>query len=63
MESTVAIQCEDGGSWMHRVIEEASSSEHNQRSYIVRVMKTDRLMTWNTRYLHNTPITTQQYLW
>ena len=61
--STVAIQYEDGGPWMHRVIEEANKIDHNGRSYTNRVMNTGRLIMQITRHICSTPITTQQYLW
>ena len=58
--STVAVQHEDGGPWMHAVIEEANKSDHCGRSYIIRVMKTGRLVMWNTTHICNTPITMEQ---
>ena len=39
MGSMVAIQCEDGGPWIHGVIEEANNSNHNGRSYSARVIE------------------------
>ena len=33
------------------VIEEANNSDHNGKSYIVRVMKTGRLIMWNTKHM------------
>ena len=47
----------------HSVIEEANNSDHNGRSYIVRVIKMGRLIMWNTRHICSIPITTEQYHW
>ena len=50
------------GVWSHGVIKEANNSNHGGISYIIGVMKMGRLIMWNTRQIHNTPITTKQYL-
>ena len=63
IRSTVAIQHEDGGPWMHGVIKGTNNSYHNWRSYIVRVTKTGRLIILNTRHIGNTTITIEQHLW
>ena len=34
MGSTLAIQCENGGPWTHRVIEKVNISDHNGKSCI-----------------------------
>ena len=47
---------------MHRVIEEANSTDHNGWSYIIRVMKTGRLIMCHTMHICRTPVTTEQYL-
>ena len=60
--STVAVQCEDGGPWLHCVIKEANNSGHSGRSFIIRVAKMGRLIMWNTRHICSTSITTEQYL-
>ena len=60
--STGAMQCEDGGPWIHGVIEEANNNGHIGRSYIITVMKTGRVITQNTRHICNTPIPPEQYL-
>ena len=52
--STVAIQCEDEGPWTHGVIKVANSSDHNGRSSIVRVTKTDRFRRQNTKHICST---------
>ena len=41
--SMVVIQLKDGGPWMHRVTKEAYNSDHNGRSYIVRVTKNGQI--------------------
>ena len=46
---------------MHEVIEEANSSYHRGRFYIIRVMKMGRLITWNMKHKCSTPVTRQQY--
>ena len=56
--STLAVQNEDGGPWMHGTSEETNSTDHQGQSYIIRVIKTGRLMTDICR----TPIPAQQYL-
>ena len=33
--STVAVQCKDGGPWMHKVIEEVNGSDHRGQSYVI----------------------------
>ena len=38
--STVAIQCEDGGPWIHGTIVGADNHNHNYRSYTIRSTKT-----------------------
>ena len=60
--STVAMQHEYGGPWTHRIIKEANNSEHNGRSYIIRVIKIEKFITQNTRHIHSAPITREQYL-
>ena len=47
---------------MHGTIEEANSSDHRGRSYIIRVVKTGRLITQDMRYIGSTLVTTEQYL-
>ena len=44
VQATVAVQWEHGRPGMYRVIVEAISTYYNQQSYIVRVMKTGRLI-------------------
>ena len=38
-------------------------TDHQEQSYIIRVMKTGRLITCNKRHICSIPITTEQYLW
>ena len=52
----------DGGPWTHDMIVEGHSADHNGWSYIVRITKTGRLITFNTRFIQKTPIMTEQYL-
>ena len=33
--STVALQCEDGGPWMHSVVQEANHNDHNGWTCII----------------------------
>ena len=61
--STVALQHEDGGPWMHRVIDEVNNSDHKGRSYIIRVVTMSRPITWNRRHICSSPVTTEKYLW
>ena len=41
----------------------ANSSDYRGRSYMLRVMKRDRLVTHHTRHIFSNSITTEQYLW
>ena len=61
--STVVMRHEDGGPWTIGIITAANNSDQTERSYIIRVTKMGRLMTWNTRHTCSTPITTEQYIW
>ena len=49
--STVAMQGEDGGSWMHGMVVEGTSIDQNRQSYIVRVTKMGRLITLYARHI------------
>ena len=60
--ATVAVQLDDDGSWMHGVIVDTNSTDHNGSSYIVRVTKKERLVTHNTKHICKTLITLEQYL-
>ena len=46
---------------MHGVMEEANGSDHNEQSFTIWVMKTGRCIMQNTKDIHRTPITTEQY--
>ena len=61
--ATVAMQQQDGGKWIHGVIVEVNSTDHNGWSYIVRVMKMGRIITYNTRHICKTLLSVKQYLW
>ena len=52
--STVALQWEDSGPQMHEVITEASSTDLNGWSYIIKVTKMGRLITHNMTHLKDT---------
>ena len=41
--STVAVQCEDGGSWTHGTIEGKGNHNHHQRSYNIHITKRDHM--------------------
>ena len=56
------MQHEDGGPWTHGILKEAKSKDHRGGSFIIRVTIMGRLLTWNTRHICSTPITTEQYL-
>ena len=62
IRSSVAGNHEKRGTWMHRVSEEANSSDHRGRTYIVRVIKTDRLIMQKIIHINRVPVTTEQYL-
>ena len=61
IRSTVAVQHEDEGPWMHRVFEEANNTDHNGWSYIITVIKTGRHIVHSTGLICRTPITREQY--
>ena len=60
--STIALQPEDRRPWMHRVIEEGNGSGYKGWSYIILVIKTGRLITWNIKGINSTPVIIKQYL-
>ena len=60
---TVAVQHEDGGPWTQGIMEEMNDTDQPRWSYIIRVMKTGRLIMCNTRHICRTPTTIEQYLW
>ena len=62
MGSTLAIQCKDGGLWIHGIVEEVKGTDHHGCSYIIRVRKTGRLIVHYMGHIHSTLITTEQYL-
>ena len=51
------------GPWIHRVIVEPNGSDHRGSSYITWVTKTGRIITHNTKYIHGTPISAEEYLY
>ena len=54
--STVAVECEDGGLWIHGTIEGKGDHNHRNRSYIIHI--TDRKISYmkQTAYQINTDI-------
>ena len=62
IESTVAVQWEDGRPWIHGVIGEANGSDHKGQSCMIEIMKTGKLIIWNRKYLCNISITMKQYI-
>ena len=61
IESRVAVQCEDAEPWTHTIVEEVNGTEHHGQSYIIQVMKTDRLIMCNISHICITPISREQY--
>ena len=51
-----------GGPWTPGVIEAATNSNHRGRSYILGVMKMERMIIWKTKHICSAPINTEQYL-
>ena len=60
--STIAVECDYGGSWTHGVIKQTNSSVHKGRLYIVRVAKTASLIPQNKSHIWSTSIATEQFL-
>ena len=58
--STVADQHKE---WVHGMVEEMNVTDHQGQSCIIRVMNTGKLIMHNMRYICNTLISTEQYLW
>ena len=63
LESTVVVQREDGGPWIHGMIEGKGDQNHHGRSYHICITKSDRLVTQNRQHIKQTPISAEQYLW
>ena len=61
--STVAIQMEDGGSWVYGKIIEGNNKGQQGWSYWVQVTKTGRVIMQNTKHIRYTLVTVEQYLW
>ena len=61
--STVVVQHEDGGPWIHGTIEGKGDHSHNDRSYTIQVTKTGQLISSNSKHVKPTQITAEQYLW
>ena len=63
IESTVAVQWEEGGLWTHDIIEGKGDQNHHDKSYHIHITKTGRLVTQNRQHLKPTQISAEQYLW
>ena len=63
IESTVAVQWEDGGPWTDGTVVEKGDHNHDNRSYTVYIRKTGQLNTRNSKQVMTTQITAKQYLW
>ena len=50
---------EDGDSWMHGMIIEGNSEDHQGWSYQVLVMKMGRVIIWNTKHIRHIPVTVE----
>ena len=62
MGSTVVVQYKDGGPWTHGMIEGKCDCNHHNRSYIICITKTGRLVTWSRQHIKPTQVSAEQYL-
>ena len=60
--STVAVQQQDGGLWLHGTVVGRGDHKHNNRSHKIRVTKTGHIITTNCKHITTTTITAEQYL-
>ena len=60
--STVEVQHEDGGCWMHGTVVGYRSDDNHGRSYKKWVTKMGFLITRTRRHIRNTPITAEKHL-
>ena len=58
----VSVQWEDGGLWTHGVIVKPNNDYHRVCPYTIQVMKTGRLIMWNSKHICSTSITADEYL-
>ena len=61
--STVVVQYEDGGPWIHGMIKGKGDDNHHNRSYHIHITKTGRLVTQNRQHIKPTQISAEQYLY
>ena len=60
--STVTVQRVDSWLWIHDRDTDHRNSDHNGRSYKIRIMKTGRVVKRTARQANTTPILPEQYL-
>ena len=60
--SAVVAQWEDGGPWTHWTVVAKGDHNHNNRSYMIRIFRTDQIVTRNRKHINTTPITVEKYL-
>ena len=48
--STVAVQQEDGKPWTHGIIVGTGTDNYNNRSYTIRITRTDCIVTRNSKH-------------
>ena len=54
--STVAVEREDSDRWTHGTIVGMGDYNHNNQSYIIRVIKSGRTISSNSKHVKATPI-------
>ena len=59
--STVVVQQEDDGLWIHSTIVGIGDHNHNNRSCTIRITRTGCIVTRNSKDIKTTPITAEQY--
>ena len=60
--STVALQIEDGGTWMHCTITNHSDDELNGHSYKKHIIKMGEVVMRTAVHMNQTPVSAEQYL-
>ena len=60
--STVVVQQEDGGLWIHGIIIGKNDHNHHNRSYKIQVTNTGRIIMCKRQHIKPTPITTEDYI-
>ena len=61
--SAVAVQCEDEGTWTHRIVESKGDHNHNDRTCTIWVTKIGWLITRKSKHMKPTQLTSEQYIW